>query len=60
DWLHSVIANGRPLLALTVVSKLSYATDDGHLPIQREKCGLNHGRAADKTHKPECGFSPGT
>jgi dihydroorotase/N-acyl-D-amino-acid deacylase len=27
-------------LALTVVSKLSYATDDGHLPIQREKCGL--------------------
>jgi hypothetical protein len=27
-------------LALTVVWKLSYAIEDGHLPIQREKCGL--------------------
>src|ERR1017187_9032156 len=41
DWLHSVIGNGRPLLALTVVLKLSYATEDGHLPIRREKYGLS-------------------
>jgi hypothetical protein len=27
-------------LALTVVWKLSYATEDGHLAIQGEKCGL--------------------
>jgi hypothetical protein len=27
-------------LALTVVWKLSYAIEDGHLPIQREKCRL--------------------
>ena len=27
-------------MALTVVWKLSYATKDGLLPIQREKCGL--------------------
>jgi hypothetical protein len=31
------------LLALTVVWKLSYAIDDGHLPIQREICGLRWG-----------------
>jgi len=33
-------SDGRPSWALTVVWKLSYATDDGHLPNQREKCGL--------------------
>src|SRR5580658_7493240 len=33
-------SDGRPFLALTVVWKLSYAIEDGHLPIQREKCGL--------------------
>ena len=33
-------SDGRPFLALTAVWKLSYATEDGHLPIQREKCGL--------------------
>jgi len=34
-------SDGRPFLALTVVWKLSYAMEDGHLPIQREKCGLS-------------------
>ncbi len=29
DWLHSVIAKAVLCLALTVVSKLSYAMDDG-------------------------------
>jgi hypothetical protein len=33
-------SDGRPFLALTVVWKLSYAIEDGHLPIQREKSGL--------------------
>jgi hypothetical protein len=33
-------SDGRPLLALTVVWKLSYAIEDGHLLIRREKCGL--------------------
>ena len=33
-------SEGRPFLALTVVWKLSYATEAGLLPIQREKSGL--------------------
>src|SRR5579883_1264511 len=41
DWLHSVIAKAVLLLALTVVWKLSYATEGGLLPIVREKCGLS-------------------
>lgn len=40
DWLHSVIAKGRPLLALTVDWKLSYAMKFGLLPTSGEKCGL--------------------
>src|ERR1019366_9212483 len=35
-------SGGRPFLALTVVWKLSYAIEDGHLPIPREKSGLGH------------------
>jgi hypothetical protein len=37
-------SEGRPFLALTVVWKLSYATEVGLLPIQREKCGLIQAR----------------
>src|ERR1700691_6095854 len=33
-------SEGRPLLALTVVWKLSYAMKDGLLPSTCEKCGL--------------------
>src|SRR5271157_2608017 len=44
DWLHSVIAKAVLFLALTVVWKLSYATNDGLLPIAGEKCGLGEAR----------------
>jgi hypothetical protein len=40
DWLHSVIAKAVLFLALTAVWKLSYATNDGLLPIAGEKSGL--------------------
>jgi predicted nucleic acid-binding protein len=40
DWLHSVIAKAVLLLPLTAVWKLSYATEDGLLPILCEKSGL--------------------
>jgi hypothetical protein len=44
-------SEGRPFLALTVVWKLSYATNDGLLPIAGEKSGLDGsiGRHRDPT-----------
>src|ERR1039457_5130097 len=42
DWVHSVIAKAVLSLALTAVWQLSYAMNDGLLPIAGEKSGLEN------------------